>query len=65
MGFRRVTARETCPICKPTKWCQVTRDGKLAHCMWESVGSVKRAKDDDYIHILVHDAVQRQSYTHA
>ncbi|MGA9997686.1 MAG: hypothetical protein WBP93_19885 [Pyrinomonadaceae bacterium] len=58
MGFRRVTARDPCPICKRTKWCQVTRDGKLAHCMWESVGSVKRAKDDGYIHILVHDAVQ-------
>lgn len=58
MGFRRVTAREPCPICKRTKWCQVTRDGKLAHCMWESVGSVKRAKDDGYIHVLVHDAIQ-------
>ncbi len=55
VGFRRVTAREPCPICRRTKWCQVTRDGKLAHCMWESVGSVKRARDDGYLHVLIDD----------
>ncbi|MDQ3756111.1 MAG: hypothetical protein M3371_15440 [Acidobacteriota bacterium] len=55
VGFRRVTARSPCPICKRTKWCQVTRDGKLAHCMWEAIGSVKRAKDDGYIHVLIDD----------
>lgn len=57
-GFRRVTARDPCPICGRKKWCQVTRDGRLAHCMWEARGSIKRAKDDGYIHVLIHDAPQ-------
>jgi Domain of unknown function (DUF3854) len=55
VGFQRVTARRPCPVCGRKKWCQVTRDGRLAHCMWESRGSVKRAKDDGYIHVLVYD----------
>ena len=55
VGFQRVTARRPCPVCGHKKWCQVTRDGRLAHCMWESRGSVKRAKDDGYIHVLVYD----------
>lgn len=58
VGFRRVTAREPCPICGRKKWCQVTRDGRLAHCMWEARGAIKRAKDEGYIHILTHDALQ-------
>lgn len=53
VGFRRVTTRSPCPICGRKKWCQVTRDGRLAHCMWESRGAVKRAKDDGFIHLLV------------
>jgi hypothetical protein len=55
VGFQRVTARRPCPVCGRKKWCQVTRDGRLAHCMWEARGSVKRAKDDGYIHVLVYD----------
>src|SRR5215210_7981594 len=55
VGFRRVTARQPCPVCGRRKWCQVTRDGRLAHCMRESRGSVKRAKDGGYIHVLVYD----------
>ena len=55
VGFQRVTARRPCPVCGRKKWCQVTRDGRLAHCMWESHGAVKRAKDDGYIHVLVYD----------
>lgn len=55
VGFQRVTARRPCPVCGRKKWCQVTRDGRLAHCMWEARGSVKRAKDDGYIHVLIHD----------
>lgn len=55
VGFQRVTARRPCPVCGRKKWCQVTRDGRLAHCMWESRGSVKRAKDDGFIHILIYD----------
>ncbi len=55
VGFRRVTSRDPCPICGRKKWCQVTRDRRLAHCMWESRGSIKRAKDDGYIHVLTHD----------
>jgi hypothetical protein len=61
VGFRRVTARRPCPVCGRKKWCQVTRDGRLAHCMWEARGSVKRAKDDGYIHILVHDTPSETS----
>ena len=45
VGFQRVTARHPCPVCGRRKWCQVTRDGRLAHCMREARGSVKRAKD--------------------
>lgn len=55
VGFQRVTARHPCPVCGRKKWCQVTRDGRLAHCMWESRGAVKRAKDDGYIHVLAYD----------
>ena len=55
VGFQRVTALRPCPVCGHKKWCQVTRDGRLAHCMWESRGAVKRAKDDGYIHVLVYD----------
>lgn len=58
VGFRRVTARNPCPVCKRTKWCQVTRDGRLAHCMWQAAGAVKRAKDDGYIHVLIDDDIQ-------
>jgi len=57
VGFRRVTARDPCPICRRKKWCQATRDRRLAHCMWESRGAVKRAKDEGYIHVLIHDAL--------
>jgi hypothetical protein len=55
VGFRRVTTRNPCPVCGRKKWCQVTRDGRLAHCMWEARGSIKRAKDDGYIHVLIHE----------
>jgi len=61
VGFRRVTARHPCPICGHKKWCQVTRDGRLAHCMWESRGAVKRAKDDGHIHVLVYNALSESS----
>jgi hypothetical protein len=61
VGFRRVTTRRPCPICGHKKWCQVTLDGRLAHCMWESRGAVKRAKDDGYIHILIHDAPSKST----
>jgi len=61
VGFRRVTALNPCPVCKRTKWCQVTRDGRLAHCMWQAVGAVKRAKDDGYIHVLIDDDIQSSS----
>ncbi len=54
-GFRRVTARDPCPVCGRKKWCQVTRDRRLAHCMWESRGAIKRAKDGGYIHVLIED----------
>lgn len=68
VGFQRVTARRPCPVCGRKKWCQVTRDGRLAHCMWESRGAVKRAKDDGYIHVLVYDTTlepARNYYTTA
>lgn len=55
VGFRRVTARHPCPVCGRKKWCQVTRDGRLAHCMSESRGAIKRAKGDGYLHVLIED----------
>ena len=66
VGFRRVTARRPCPVCGRRKWCQVTRDGRLAHCMWEPRGAVKRAKDGGYIHVLAHDTpAEPAHYFHA
>ena len=56
VGFTRATTRSPCPICGAKKYCQVTRDGKLAHCMKESVGAIKRAKDGGYVHVLVEEA---------
>lgn len=53
VGFTRATRKSPCPICGAKKYCQVTRDGKLAHCMKESAGAVKRAKDGGYVHVLV------------
>ncbi|HEX6625591.1 MAG TPA: hypothetical protein VF064_17885 [Pyrinomonadaceae bacterium] len=35
----------------------MTRDGRLAHCMKESAGTVKRAKDGGYVHVLVEDRI--------
>ena len=64
VGFRRVTARHPCPVCGRKKWCQVTRDGRLAHCMWEARGAVKRAKDDGYIHVLVYDTSSESNRIH-
>ncbi|MDQ3685057.1 MAG: hypothetical protein M3430_05575 [Acidobacteriota bacterium] len=56
VGFTRATTRSPCPICGAKKHCQVTRDGKLAHCMKESVGAIKRAKDGGYVHVLIEEA---------
>jgi hypothetical protein len=64
VGFERVIGRRPCPICGRTKWCQVTRDGRLAHCMGESRGSVERAKDGGYIHVLAYDTPFEQSRNH-
>lgn len=57
VGFTRATRRKPCPICGANKYCQVTRDGKLAHCMKESTGSIKRAKDGGYVHVLIEDPI--------
>lgn len=58
VGFIRATRRNPCPVCGAKKYCQVTRDGRLAHCMKESVGAVKRAKDGGYVHILIADSLR-------
>ncbi len=55
VGFARATRKNPCPICGAKKYCQVTRDGKLAHCMKQSAGAIKRAKDGGYVHILIED----------
>lgn len=55
VGFTRATRKKPCPICGAKKYCQVTRDERLAHCMKESAGAVKRAKDGGYVHVLVED----------
>jgi hypothetical protein len=64
VGFERVTARRPCPVCGRRKWCQVTRDRRLAHCMWEGRGAVKRAKDGGYIHVLVYHTPLASSRIH-
>ncbi len=56
VGFTRATRKNPCRVCGATKYCQITRDGRLAHCMKESVGAVKRAKDGGYVHILIAEA---------
>lgn len=56
VGFTRATRTSPCPVCGAVKYCQVTRDGVLAHCMKESAGAVKRAKDGGYVHVLIEDA---------
>jgi hypothetical protein len=56
VGFTRATRRSPCPVCGAKKYCQVTRDGALAHCMKESAGAVKRARDGGYVHILVEES---------
>ncbi|MDQ3684706.1 MAG: hypothetical protein M3430_03785 [Acidobacteriota bacterium] len=55
MGFDRATRKNPCPVCGAQKYCQVTRDRRLAHCMKESRGAVKRAKDGGHLHVLVED----------
>jgi hypothetical protein len=57
VGFTRATGRKPCPICGAKKYCQVTRDERLAHCMKESVGAVKRAKDGGYVHVLIEEPI--------
>jgi len=56
VGFTRATLKNPCPICGAKKYCQVTRDRRLAHCMKESVGAIKRAKDGGFVHVLVEEA---------
>ena len=56
VGFDRATIKNPCPVCGAKKYCQVTKDGRLAHCMKESVGAIKRAKDGGYVHILIEEA---------
>ncbi|MCP9495437.1 MAG: DUF3854 domain-containing protein [Pyrinomonadaceae bacterium MAG19_C2-C3] len=63
VGFRRVTTQHPCPVCGGKKWCQVTQDGRLAHCMREACGAIKQAKDDGYIHVLIHDDTLAMSVT--
>lgn len=57
VGFTRATPRKPCPICGAKKYCQVTRDERLAHCMRESAGAVKRARDGGYVHVLIKDSI--------
>jgi len=60
VGFTRATRRNPCPVCGAKKYCQVTCDGRLAHCMKEPVGAVKRAKDGGYVHILTDDSLRSE-----
>lgn len=55
VGFDRATRRNPCPVCGAKKYCQVTRDRRLAHCMKESRGAIKRAKDGGYLHLLIEE----------
>ena len=58
VGFTRATRRNPCPICGAKKYCQVTRDHRLAHCMKESVGAIKQARDGGYLHLLTHESLR-------
>jgi hypothetical protein len=55
VGFNRASRRNPCPICGAKKYCGVTRDGRLAHCMYVDTGSIKIAKDGGYLHLLIDD----------
>lgn len=63
VGFTRATRKNPCPICGAKKYCQVTRDNRLAHCMKESVGAIKQARDGGYLHLLVHESPRTASTT--
>ncbi len=48
----RVTRERPCPICGAPKWCSVSADGKVCHCMREPKGRLKAANDDGHVHLL-------------
>jgi hypothetical protein len=50
--LRRVSRRRPCPVCEKPDWCSVSADGCLAICMRVERGSVRRTRNDGFLHRL-------------
>ncbi|MGE5609477.1 MAG: toprim domain-containing protein [Bacillota bacterium] len=50
--LRGVNKRHPCPICQHDHWCSVAADGSLCICMRVEAGSVKKARNEGFVHIL-------------
>jgi hypothetical protein len=50
--LKRVTKQHKCEICGKPDWCSYSENGAIALCSRISAGSVKQAKNKDYIHKL-------------
>lgn len=50
--LQKVSKRHPCPICQHDHWCSVTADGALCICMRIAAGSVKKSRNEGFVHIL-------------
>ena len=55
----RVTKSNPCPICNRPDWCLIAADGSAAICQRVQDGSVKRAGDAGWLHVLTEDTARR------
>ncbi len=55
----RVTKSNPCPICNRPDWCLIAADGSAAICQRVQDGSVKRAGDAGWLHVLTEDIARR------
>ncbi len=55
----RVTKSNPCPVCNRPDWCLIAADGSAAICQRVQDGSVKRAGDAGWLHVLAEDTARR------
>lgn len=58
IGWRHVSRRDPCPICRKPDWCAISADGEIARCMRVAVGAFKTSTDGGNCHRLTSQAVQ-------
>lgn len=58
--WQHVTKSHPCPICHKPDWCTVSMDGSVACCM--RVHSLKRLRNDGWLHRLKDDPPYRPAY---